>query len=389
LDDLVQQNIETGVDKLVDIIGKKKKISIDDAAKELGVSKATVQEWADFLEDEGLISVEDHLSKTYLFERKLSKGEVEKKAKEFSSKKDAFVARVEAALSSLQKESEGLSRIKQEFDKLKDAIGSDIDLVKEELSELKHYEDLKKNMDKEILQQRLEYQNTVDQVKKKILEERKKYESFLESIGNENSKLVEAKVELNFLEKKEETLQKRLEALQEVIKTIRKDIDTQNAVIKDAVTKLESKIKNSERIRADMKSRMELEMEPIMKKIKNNEEKVLAVQEALLKKVMAKHKNINDYKLKSTETADKLKNFFERRSNIQQMLEGLEKDKNDIEKDLKVLMQKATSFNAATKDSDVKKYIKELQDNLNKIEKKKTGMLGALGKLTELIGKKD
>ena len=384
-----QQNIETGVDKLVDLINRKKKVSIDEAAKELGVSKDTVQEWADFLEDEGLIGVEDHLSKTYLSERKLSKGEVEKKAKEFSGKKDAFVARVETALSSLQKESEGLGKIKDEFDKLKDAIGTDIDLVKEELAELRHYEDLKKNMDKEILQQRLDYQNLVDQVRKKITEERKKYESFLESIGNENSKLVEAKVELNFLEKKEETLQKRLEALQEVIKGIRRDIDTQNGVIKEAVVKLESKIKDSERIRADMKSRVELEMEPIMKKIKGNEEKVLAVQEALLKKVMAKHKNIDDYKFKSTQAADKLKDFFERRSNIQQMIVGLEKDKVEIEKELKSLAQKAQSFHVSVKGGDAKKYIKELQDSLDKIEKRKGGMLTGLGKLTELIGRKN
>jgi epoxyqueuosine reductase QueG len=65
---------------------------IKDKALELGFSFCGISR-ADFLEDEGLISVEDHLSKTYFSERKLSKGEVEKKAKEYSSKKDSAFSR--------------------------------------------------------------------------------------------------------------------------------------------------------------------------------------------------------------------------------------------------------------------------------------------------------
>jgi hypothetical protein len=45
--------IETGVDRLVELVGQKKKISQEDASKELGVSVAVIQEWAEFLEEEG------------------------------------------------------------------------------------------------------------------------------------------------------------------------------------------------------------------------------------------------------------------------------------------------------------------------------------------------
>ena len=50
-------NIQTGVDRLVALIKEKEKISIDEAAKTLGVSKINIQEWADFLEEEGIIEI--------------------------------------------------------------------------------------------------------------------------------------------------------------------------------------------------------------------------------------------------------------------------------------------------------------------------------------------
>ena len=383
------KSIETGVDKLVDIVNRRKRVSLPDAAKELGVSVPVVQEWANFLEDEGLISVEDHLSTTFLSERKLSKGEVEKKTREYGSKKDAFIAKVETAISSLQKESEGLIKVKEEFEKLKTAIGGDIDLVKEELSELKHYEELKKNMDKEILQQRLDYQAMLDGVKKKISEEQKRYASFLESIGNEKSAIEEARVELSFLERKEENLQKRMDSLQEVFRSLQQELDKQREAISEALQNIEAKVKDSERLRTEMRSRIDLEVTPITKKIKDNEERILAVQNAVLQKIMAKHKELDNYKLKSTETADKLKSFFERRANIQGLIESIDKDRTDIEKDLKGLVKKAQAFNLSTRSSDTKKFVKELEGSLKDVEKKKLGMKGKLEKLTALLNKKE
>ena len=46
------KSIQTGVDKLVEVIGTSKRISLDDATKKLGVSTQVVQEWAEFLERE-------------------------------------------------------------------------------------------------------------------------------------------------------------------------------------------------------------------------------------------------------------------------------------------------------------------------------------------------
>src|SRR3989338_5754464 len=102
--DLQGSVIETGVDKLVNLVKQRGRIALADAAIELGVSTTVIQEWVDFLEEEGIISVEYKLTKPFLVERKLTKKEVDEKAKEFSNKKDVFVRKAEVSLSFLKKE---------------------------------------------------------------------------------------------------------------------------------------------------------------------------------------------------------------------------------------------------------------------------------------------
>ncbi|MBU0666718.1 MAG: hypothetical protein KKC26_05130 [Nanoarchaeota archaeon] len=153
---MVLKDIETGVDKLVSLVQSKKKIELEVAAKELGVSQEVVREWAEFLEEEGALSIEYSLSKLFLEEKKLSKKEVETKVKEYHSKKDSFVRKAETTLQTLEKETMEFEAIKEKFQDLKKKIGSQMDVVKVELEELKNYEDLKKNIDNDIQKQKQE-----------------------------------------------------------------------------------------------------------------------------------------------------------------------------------------------------------------------------------------
>src|SRR3989338_11633453 len=132
--------IETGVDKLVKLINSKGTVSSADAAKELGVSTTVIMEWADFLEEEGIISLEYKFTKPFLVARKLAKKDVQEKAKEFSGKREVFVRKAEVSLSFLEKESGKLKTLKDEFEKIKKGLGFDIDKIKDDLLELQKYE---------------------------------------------------------------------------------------------------------------------------------------------------------------------------------------------------------------------------------------------------------
>src|SRR3989338_4914799 len=191
---LTSSIIETGVDRLVKLVNTKGKISSEDAAKEIGVSATVIMEWADFLEEEGIIRVEYKFTRSFLVARKLGKKEVEEKAKEFSGKKDVFVRKAEVSLGFLERESEKLRGIKEEFDKIKKELGLDIGCIKNELDELKKYEQLKISLDKRVEEQKAASMNILQETTKQVLKERKKYRNILTGIKKEEEELKKDKI---------------------------------------------------------------------------------------------------------------------------------------------------------------------------------------------------
>lgn len=59
--------VETGVDQLVHLLRDKKKISMEDAAKELKMALPTIQLWVDFLVEEKIVGVEYKFTKPFLY----------------------------------------------------------------------------------------------------------------------------------------------------------------------------------------------------------------------------------------------------------------------------------------------------------------------------------
>src|SRR3989344_3457692 len=214
---LTDSIIETGVVKLVNGKGR---ISSFDAAKELGVSNTVVMEWADFLEEEGIISIEYKFTKPFLITRKLGKKEVQEKAKEFSGKKDIFVRKAEVSLSFLDKEAAKLNSIKEEFDKIKKDLGFDLSNVKNELEELEKYERLKIDLDKQIENQKKASMDKIESMTKQVLREKRRDDEILSEIKKEEEDLEREKVEAKSLEESEKLIQDRIIGIKQLISKV-------------------------------------------------------------------------------------------------------------------------------------------------------------------------
>lgn len=61
-----KETIHTEVDNLIELIKKNKEISFDEAANQLGVPILTIESWANFLEEEGLVSINYKFTTPYL-----------------------------------------------------------------------------------------------------------------------------------------------------------------------------------------------------------------------------------------------------------------------------------------------------------------------------------
>ncbi len=58
--------VTTDVDALIRVVQQKKEVSVPDVARELNVPEATIEAWATFLEEEGIISIKYKFTKPFL-----------------------------------------------------------------------------------------------------------------------------------------------------------------------------------------------------------------------------------------------------------------------------------------------------------------------------------
>jgi len=378
--------IETGVDKLVKLVESKKKISTNEAAKALGVSNAVIDEWSDFLEEEGIISIEYKLATTYLVERKLSKKEVVKKAKEFHGTKDAFVRKIETTIQGIDRDTSGLDSLKEEFTKLKDDIGDDLGNVKEELKELENYERLKKGIDKQMYDQQKEFRNKVNDMEKEIFKERRKYKELIDDIEVEKIKLEEEKSEVLTLKQKELKLFKKLEEFKSEVANIKESILQEEEKIDLTEDHIEYFQKIADKIRERIIKENE-KLNPLIEESKKQEKKIISLQDDVLKKVVLGRKNIKGHMDDSEKIAEKFKVFLKQKSNIESLLDKVDKEKESLSEELVALIKKAHAFDLVSKKSDVKKYMTELNKKFKDIEKKRNNFKTELGRLVGLIKK--
>ena len=82
--------LETGVDKLISLIEKNEKLSFDLAAQKLGFSPTIIKNWAELLEEAGIISIEYIFTVPYLVINKKTNQKTKIKEKD---QKDLFVTR--------------------------------------------------------------------------------------------------------------------------------------------------------------------------------------------------------------------------------------------------------------------------------------------------------
>jgi transposase len=379
--------IETGVDKLVGLVSERKKLSLDEAAKELGVSAPVVQEWAEFLEEEGLIGIEYSLSKTYLVEKKLSKHEVQKKEQEYEQKKEAFVRKVDTALKQLEKETSGFEDIKRAYNALKVGIGDEIDQVKQELDELKHYEQLKQSIDQDIIQQKLDYEKMIDEVHRKLYAEEKRYDKVLAEIRAESERVEKDTSQLKAVEQKEESLKQRLAALKEVIAGINTEIGSTSRSVAEESDRLVRLREIADTIEKDLRRKKKEELEPLIVASKDHGEKILQVQDSIIKKVQSRKETISVYEKEGVGVIQKFDAFFKKRMETEKILAGLEQHKTEMAHELEGLKQKAVAFNLVSGKADVGKYVGELEHQFKEYDKKKSLFQGEIEKLRSFMGK--
>ena len=368
--------IETGVDKLVKIVKERGKIALVDAAKELGVSTTVIQEWVDFLEDEGIISVEYKLTKPFLVDRKLTKKEVESKAKEFESKKDVFVRKAEVNLNFLEKQAVELKNIKGEFDRLKGELGMQLDTVRNDLKELEKYQQARQELQEQIEEQKNGAKAKMEELANQIVTEQKKYQELVADLRKEKDSLIREKLEAKSIEESEKILNRKLGDLKSMIGSIEKRVSDEDAAIKDS----ESHIERLNQLMEDIKQHVEEEkasIDPLVQKSKELEKMMAELQRNIVKKLSEKQKSAGNIE----GMTKKVNAFFEKKLAVVNLVDKVNKDRDDLEKSLVELIKKAKSFQLSSKGKDVGREMTDLEKKFDEVDRKKGAFEEELKKL--------
>ncbi|MBU4493277.1 MAG: hypothetical protein KKA61_02810 [Nanoarchaeota archaeon] len=379
--------LKTGVDRLVSLIKEKKRISVPQAAKELGISQVVVEEWADFLEEDGIISIDYKFATPWLIERKLKKEEIEKKIKEFHGKKDVIVRRSESLLSFLDREGESISKIREEFKNIREDIHTEADNVKKELKELERYEELKKKADDQLKKQDQVFADKIKQMDGQIIRAQRKYSELLKEIGAEEKIIKTERLKTGSIRKTEESLKQKIKKIDGSIDKVKQKIKSEDIYIED----LESHIKRLKELAEDTRETINLQKKKIMplaKESRQYEKKVMQSQKEILKKVFEGggiiKKDINEIKRLS----DKFKEFFEKRMETTNLIEKINDDRNSLKKELNEFIAKAKAFSISSQSADIQKQIDIMEKKFKEVDQKKNIFEKEIRELCSLIKKK-
>jgi hypothetical protein len=370
--------IETGVDKLVELVKKHGRISFQDAAKELGVSKDVIAEWADFLSEESILSTEYKLTQQFLVDKKISKVDMEKKAREFSDRKDFFVRKAEGTVSVLQKEAENLNKIKGEFDKMKQEMGIELNSVKKELSELAKFEQMKEELSKKIIEEQSESRKGAEGMGAAIAREQKRFSELIGAIAHEEQQLKKEKAEAAALEEKEKGLAAHMAHAKDMIRDVEEKLKQEDSSIRHSEEHIEGLQKLAHDIEAHLRNEKEV-IEPLIKKKEEHERSIKDLQEKILAGILKK-------KTPGKEKAsEKLQDLFDDKLKVSSLIEKLNIDRNSLEKELSELVRKAKAFQLTAKGKDLERDIKELEEKFRDVEQKKGVFEEEFKKLGKLL----
>jgi len=121
---VVDEEITTSVDKLLEILKNHDKLSMNEAAKKLGVGMNVVQSWVDFLVEEHIVGIEYKFTKPFIYLNKPGlkiKKTLKEEPKSFGELKQEFIVKARSK-SIPEKDLEGLweNHLKQILERKKD-----------------------------------------------------------------------------------------------------------------------------------------------------------------------------------------------------------------------------------------------------------------------------
>lgn len=365
-------SIETGVDKLVSLVSAKKKISMKDAAKELGASLSSVEEWAAFLEEEGIITIEYKFTTPYLISKAFSEKDIESKIKDFHSEKENMVRKAESEIAYLDHESDVLDILKKNFAELKSSFGSEFDKAKAEIAKLEQYSKMKTQLADEIQKQKTDFDKNIKLMNSELSKDEDKYKEILQGMDKKNAEGTKIITEERNMEKK--------------FLEIEKELKQEHEKLAHAENDLSQFSKKADEIRSDIDKKKK-SLDEYKKESDNYIAKLEEKQKNMIGIVKEYEKTVAEASKKGTDLSTKFTDLLTKKDKAEGIIIKLEKEQAELRKSFDGFLLKMKAFETAAKKQNVAQSISEIHDKFNELEKKKSDFKKDLEQLYSLFKK--
>jgi exonuclease SbcC len=379
--------IETGVDKLVKLVSQYKKISVKQAAKELGVSVSSVEEWSDFLEDEGIINLQSKFATVYLVEKKMGKKEVAEKVKAVKEEKEDFLRRVESSINAVERDSEEIKLIDSEFRKIKGMLEDNFSQLSRKLSDLEDFKKSHGRIERRRKELEEDYDEKIKRVESQLKDEHKEYEKVIGSIDAELKKIKEERDRIGELKSSEKEIHSKVNEINGMIEKIKAELEKENEQLDLDEDRLEKSESAAKSLREEIVSSSK-EIEGVSKQVAASRKELEGMEKAFLKDIEALQRGdldkIGPYR-ESKHLVEKLKKFFTQTRDVEDMIRRAEREEEEVREHFLKLAKKVSAFSVLTSIPEVKKEMEKLHKELEEIESRKNVLAEQLKKLRSVM----
>lgn len=375
--------IETGVDKLVRLIAERNKVSVKDAAKELGVSVTSIEDWADFLEEEGIINIQSQFATVYLVEKKISKKELAARVKAVKNEKEQFLNRIESSVNALARDHDEIKLVDSEFQKIKGLLEENFSKLSKKLEKLEDFRKSHRELDMKRKEIEDEYEAKISAVEEKLKKEQKQYQDLIASMGHELDEMKKEEQHLDSMKKSEKELESQVTHINGMLDQVRKEIKNGNAQLEAD----EARLKKNEDVAKKVKSEIESdskEIDEVSAKLKESHKELTLLEKEFFKDIESLGKGdlnkIGAYK-EGKELIERFQKFFTQTKEVDRLIVDAEKEEADLRNEFDKMLKKARAFSVVTSVPEIRKELGDLQEELKVIESKKSLLSNQLKKL--------
>lgn len=378
-------NIKTGIDRLVDLLNERKKLSTQQASNLLNIEKDVVEEWAELLEQEGIAKITFKFSKTYIELKSIDSKKVKSSVKQVYSERDAFQRRIESTIRELNKDTSGFEKLKTEYNKIQKSIKGELDTIREQTKELEKFDNLKNNVEADIKAQKKDYEKFVDSYKKYFSDFENNYKNYIKKIIDEENKIEKFQKKIESIRKEKEEIKEIISASVDKMNGLSKEIDKQLRNVRDSERLIEHIKKDISKLSDNLSSEKEEVLVNLVKKMGTRSDDILARQDSMISDAREKVKIIQSYATAGKKTYEDFSSLFNKKLKTVKLIDDIDKEKEELLEELESLKRKVGTFSILSNYAKVKKEIGDIEKVIKKYEDRKNSILGKIKNLVTML----